>query len=89
VNDNVRSNALVRASYLAASQIQTEGRIVLTPASLAGLLLEVAGTPRRALELARLLPPNDVESAARRYLVALVADVEASPDTERPVAVGE
>lgn len=80
MNENIRTSAMMRASFLAAAKVgqtvetplgtvykipQTQ---TLTPASAAGLLLELFGTARLAFEACSRLPMDGPWPMAARYL---------------------
>ncbi len=94
-NKNIRTSAMMRSSFLAASKV---GQVVEAPggtiytipqtmtlnaASAAGLLLELFGTARLAFEACSRLPMDGPWPMAARYLAQQSAMEMA--DTIRPV----
>ena len=98
MSENIRTSAMMRASFLAAAKA---GQVVETPlgtiykipqtmtlnaASTAGLLLELFGSARSALDACDRLPMDGPFPAAQRYLARLV-ELELS-DTMPPQSAG-
>lgn len=73
MNDNVRTRALMLASFEAACRVAKGSQTVaLVPASAAGLLLSLFGTARHAFDACSKLPLEGPWPAAAKYLAALV-----------------